>query len=328
MSHAVGFTTFETAFPQVIYTNEDPPFSYYPKTCGASGIIQRHIAHKETVASLAVAVIERLRSSVAGEFGDFNAFVLSTTSYAPNHIEAVQHIAEEVAEQTNIRVFETVNFACSGFSAAVQKALRLSGEREHVAVVCSEIPSTGIDFLDFKTFPLFGDGAAAGSISPKGKHTITKAFVENVVDESNCIGFRCAPFADIHEEVHTGRRFHMSGAEVMAKAIDMATDIVSQENHDDGAKIIVPHQAGRAILDRIQLGIQSRGLNWPVINRLGETGNLVSASVPAALSSLFKEGGIPRGTHIICPTFGGGEALQNGWMSKGLVSFMYNSDVD
>ncbi len=324
-----GFTRFEAALPALKLTNADTRFAPYGKQSRRAGVDARHIArNNETIESLAINALEKVLQQ---ETRQCTALILSTT--AADHDEATnpEDMAKKIAAHFDIEVAYAVNMACSGFSAAIAKAMQLATEHDDIAVVSSEIASRGLDFDDPGSFLLFGDAAAATTVSRHGPHTIEKAYVQEFDDPDHFLDAKRGTYKDFDGIVSDRSVFRMSHGKpatipgmteknlTIVAAEAMGRNVLRELEGVNAEDIVInPHQASQPVLDQLDSFLWNQtSTRFTLVRAYRETGNTVSASVPLALATIQDE--IRAGTLVLCPTAGGGHALREGKMTHGMV---------
>ncbi len=205
--------------------------------------------------------------------------------------------------------------ACAGFMYALVTAAQFikSGTARHVLVAAGDCITRFVDPRDPKTYPLFGDAAAAVLVGPGSGEQGFLAYTlgsdgsgAELIDQPMG-GSLCPPSA---EAIAQGKHFmRMDGRAVFKWAVRLLNDSilevlqaagVSKEEVDH----LVLHQANARILDAAveALGFDRRRL---VLN-LDRYGNTSAASIPLALDELATGGRVQRGQKLLLSGFGAG----------------------
>lgn len=319
-----GFTQFTTAFPSRVIENGQPPFADFDlKRSNRCGVERRHIASpSDSIHSLSLASLRSLFALLGNRHGPVTAVVLSSEGTFGDPTDALEQTARDIADDMDIPVAAHVNYACSGFSAAVTRALELRAAHKHIAVVCTDIATRCIDYKDFATCILFGDGSAATSIAEDGPHQIERAFVETVDNPTNAMGLKRGRFFDVNGQETDRGVFRMDSNATYEAAVRTLTSLARDEakKFPDDLITIVPHQPSERVLTQLRVQLSDEKNIQEIVSAMKNTGNLTSASVPAAIAQVIDN--IPSGRRVLSPTVGAGPALAEGKMSRGLVHFI------
>jgi 3-oxoacyl-[acyl-carrier-protein] synthase-3 len=329
-----GFTQFmdfsndEDFFHTV--ENADLP-NPFPNIDKRTKIQQRQIANDPPkFIALVRHGVKRALKELEIEGKDCEGLVLSSCN--PANQESLDTLARYIASENGIAQSIGVNFACSGFPASVEKARNLENKRnKHILMIQAEITSALVDWDDENTAVVFGDGLAATSIVPGGKHPIHYAkAVGDQKDEKKCLQLveknrtltiynqrieeaRCI----ITMGEHGGKELYRSVPKRFLKIIE------ESEFGLDGVDRIVAHQANGKFIDymyRLHPGDEKelRRAN-KIIDTIEDQGNIVSASIPVALSKSIDSFNV--GDMVACPAKGAGENFVRGTLSEGLLVF-------
>jgi 3-oxoacyl-[acyl-carrier-protein] synthase-3 len=189
-----------------------------------------------------------------------------------------------------------LNAACSGFiqGLTVANCLIEAGRCTNVLVCCVEASSRMIEKTDRSTAILFGDGA--GAVLLAHRDDFAPMISTSGGDGSN---------ADImHQLDPIG--VHLDGVSVYLHGVRRMTDIIEDlVARQPRPTAIIAHQANGRILDTIAENVAHLGL--PVINRIAEAGNTLSASIPLALAAALSDGELPTSGRLALTAYGAGE---------------------
>lgn len=213
-----------------------------------------------------------------------------------------------------------MNAACSGFLYGLITGSQFikTGCYRNVLVIGAETMSMVVDPEDKKTFPLFGDGAAACLLQADPN--------PNEDEASGILGFRLASVGELADslvvpgcgsrkpasaEVIENREqfLKMDGRTVFKWAVRLIPEIVHETVQMSGLKIddlklLIFHQANQRILkaatDDLQLGSEKIFMN---VDRFGNTS---AASVIISLHEAVESGSIQTGDHVLLAGFGAG----------------------
>lgn len=207
-----------------------------------------------------------------------------------------------------------VNAACTGFVYALHAATASieSGRAHTVLVIGADALTRHVDFGDRSTCVLFGDGAGAvvlrASKEPGvlGIHLGADGLGARMLEIP--AGGSAAPCTP--ERLAAGDQYvKMNGNEVFKFAVRRIPQVTRQALKESRLSVedldwLVPHQANERILDTIadRLGVPHER----VVNRIEDTGNTSTASIPLALDSLYTGGHLRPGDVLALVGFGAG----------------------
>lgn len=214
-----------------------------------------------------------------------------------------------------------VNATCLGFVVALELvgSLLALGRYRRVLIVCSDIPSVGLDPDDPMTAPLFGDGAVALLVEQAAEAhgssllaTRLRTYGDGAAlcQVPTCgTGMRLADDVAAYRAAH---HFQMQGKALYREAArrlpGFLRDLLKAAGLAlDACEVIVPHQASGQALDHLQ-----RVLGLPperMVRILAEQGNQLAASLPMALHQALLDGRLRRGGHALLIGTGAGLAL-------------------
>ncbi len=195
-------------------------------------------------------------------------------------------------ENSGIPCFD-VNSTCLSFITAFDLASHLlsSGQYQTIAVVSSEIASRGLNPKDFKTFSLFGDGAAAVVLgaSSGGGSGVLGSHMETYSSGSDLCRIRAGGnrFNPMNPPpVYEDYLFQMDGLNLYRFAFERISPFFKKLLDKSGLKmeevsLVIPHQASPLALEHMRRHLEVPKENWVDIIR--SHGNQVAASIPTAL---------------------------------------------
>jgi len=214
-----------------------------------------------------------------------------------------------------------VNATCLGFVVALEMAGSLLALRRYrrVLIVCSDVPSAGLDPDDPLTAPLFGDGAVAMLVERAADGAASALLATRLRTYGDGAGLcqvpTCGTGMRLFDDVHAYRaahHFQMQGKALYREAArrlpGFLQDLLDSAGTAlDACDVIVPHQASGQALDHLQrvLGLPPQRL----VRILREHGNQLAASLPMALHQALIDGRLPRGGQALLIGTGAGLAL-------------------
>lgn len=214
-----------------------------------------------------------------------------------------------------------VNATCLGFVVALELvgSLLALDRYRRVLIVCSDIPSSGLDPDDPLTAPLFGDGAVALLVerAAEGQSSAllttrlrTYGDGATLCQVPTCgTGMRLADDPAAYRAAH---HFQMQGKALYREAARRLPGFLQALLASAGVAlrdcdVIVPHQASGQALDHLQ-----RVLALPaerMVRILHTQGNQLAASLPMALHEAVLDGRLQRGGQALLIGTGAGLAL-------------------
>lgn len=209
---------------------------------------------------------------------------------------------------------------CTGFLYGLQvaDAWVRCGIYRNVAVVGSEVHSTGLDFSDRgrDVAVLFGDGAACAIV---GATTRDDRGIIDIEVHADGAGAQLlwieAPASNhmpriTHEMIDDGRVWpQMNGKQVFRWATEKMPEVSKSVLARNGLgigdiKLLVPHQANKRINEFV-----ANKLELPpekVVHNIHKYGNTTAASIPLALSEAIADGRAGEGDLVLLAAFGSG----------------------
>lgn len=335
LSQTLGIGAIALYEPPWVLDNEWFHGTLSRKFVQHTGILARRIS-LEDEATMGVRAVERLQSQTGCDLRDCAALVLAGSSLIDGDIarrylgeeqarrEDAQTVAEELAARLGIpsvRAFG-VNWACSGYSKAMEIAARCAAEgprlqqEQFILVVTANHTSKITDFGCKATAPIFGDFAQAtllGGLNSR-RYPTELALVYAAAERQPAEGvfFNYHLRKDVTVPAPDGSRgvepqrlvfsLDMMGlGDAAPRAMANATAKALQATgiHPEEVDFVVPHQAGTGVVRLTAMRLKELGIRGEIINGLAENvGNISSSSVPYALRQNW---GRLYGT-IVCPT--------------------------
>jgi len=279
-----------------------------------TGMSERHIGEKETVASLAAAACERALENAGRRAEDVELIIVATCT-TEMLLPCAACRVQKILGAKDAIAFD-INAACGGFLFALNTAHHYisSGACKNALVVGSEVLSEIIDWTDRGTCVLFGDGSGAVFVEETGAE-----------DGSGIIGMSQGSNGMAGSMLYCRGRVvkgetepdidskdllvHMNGGEVfkfavrqVPQCIKKALDMAGLEPEDIDLYIL--HQANKRIIESIAKSLKTDIDRFPM--NIEKTGNTSSASIPILLDELNREGRIKKGQKIMLSGFGAG----------------------
>ena len=304
-----------THFPSQILSNEDlaavfpdwPPEKIYQKT----GIRQRHVAApNETAADLAFHAAERLFESCNRASVDF--LLLSTQSpdyFLPPGACLLQH---RLGLKTSAGALD-FNLGCSGYvyGLAMAHGMLTSGLASEVLLLAADTYSKYIDPDDHGTRTIFGDAAAATLLSANSSNRL-HSFVFGT--DGSGAGQIIVESGACRNPLSSGNaaaapRLSMNGPEVFNFTLQTVPALVDNvlakaRLSPEQVDLYVFHQANAFMLEHLRSKLRIPPERF--VLALENCGNTVSATIPIALKSAWREKRLKAGSRVLLAGFGVG----------------------
>lgn len=272
-----------------------------------TGIGARHIAVKDTAASLAVkaakAAIEN--AGIAPEDIDM---ILVATGTAEQLFPCVACEVQAMTGAKRAACFD-LNAACSGFVTAYQMAVgqMAAGFIGTALVIGTECLSNVVDWTDRSTCILFGDGAGAAVVQAIQGESKPLPFLLGA-DGTKGEALTCHSGVGV-EKGSYGKFIQMDGRRIYQFAVRKVPETIEQilersGYEPDEISYFVIHQANRRIIESIAKHLGQPLEKFPM--NLEKTGNISSASIPVLLDEMNRDGMLVRGMKIVMVGFGAG----------------------
>ena len=324
----IGIEAIACGFPSRCLTNDelraDFPEWDFNRLEKRTGVKRRYVAAEgETALDFAAQACAELARRGSLRPAEIDAVIFCTQS--PDYImppnACLLHGQLDLKPET--LAFD-ITLACSGYIYGLQIAASLlrSGAAKRVLLATADTYTRYIHPGDRSTRCLFGDGGAVSIISdcPDGHSirdiqcgTAGKHHCKFMIPAGGMRRPRTSETArestDDSGNVRTQEQIRMDGMGVLSffnSTVPSAVRATLARNGltTDDVDIFLFHQASQVALDslRVALGIPSEKMVYD----LAETGNLVSASIPIALSRSLESGRIERGQKALLCGFGVG----------------------
>lgn len=261
-----------------------------------SGIASRTWLSDETpLAEVAAEACAPLVTRMADP-SSIGALVVVSTSVRQRVPGIAQKVAHLVGLGPAVLAFD-MNAACCGFVYGLVTGLSLceSAQARSVLVCSVEAMSRLVDRTDRQTACLFADGSAAVLLE----------------DRAEFAGFRQVAGCDgsqegLMQETGTGG-IKLDGAQVYDRAVRRMSESAQRLfDHGPAPTVLVGHQANGRILEQVR-GFTAP-LDVPFVNRIENSGNTSSASIPLAFAEELDACSLPAAGRLGAVAYGAGEA--------------------
>ncbi len=224
------------------------------------------------------------------------ALIVVSTSVRQRVPGIAQKVAQLAGLGPSVLAFD-MNAACCGFVYGLVTGLTLcdAGRARSVLVCSVEAMSRLVDRTDRQTACLFGDGSVAVRLESHEEF-------ESFRHVAGCDGSRDG----IMRETGEGG-IHLDGSEVYDRAVRRMSESAQYLfDHGPAPTVLIGHQANGRILEQVR-GFTGH-LGVPFVNRIENSGNTSSASIPLAFAEELESGSLPVAGRLGAVAYGAGEA--------------------
>lgn len=274
-----------------------------------TGIHKRHLASKETTASMAVEAAKQAIENANINAEDIELIITATIS--PDYaFPSTACMVQQAVGAVNA-VSMDLSAACSGFIFAINTAYAYirAGIYKTALLIGTETLSRHIDWTDRSTCVLFGDGAGAAVVKSSERGLIG---LEQGSDGQKGMVLNCRyPEVSnpLNQRAAVPGYVQMEGQEVFkfaVKKVPECIDALLEKEHMTHADIswYLLHQANIRIIQSIAKRLKEPLEKFP--SNLEQYGNTSAASIPILLDEVHRSGQIKKGDKLIMAGFGGG----------------------
>ncbi len=300
--------------PEKIVTNAD--LSKFVDTTDEwiverTGIRQRHQARDDQPTSdLAAEAARRALADAGRTPADVDMIIVATTTPDMTFPATASIVQRKIGAPTCI-AFD-VQAVCSGFVYALSVAdgFVARGLSKCALVIGAEEMTRLMDWTDRTTCVLFGDGAGAVVVEPRGG--------QGTSADQGILGFALRSDGTKTDLLYvdggpssTGTVGHlrMAGNQVFRHAVVNIAEAITGCCAASGITVpevdwFVPHQANQRIIKGVgdRLGLDEN----KVVSTVAMHANTSAASIPLALDAAIQDGRIKRGDLVLLEAMGGG----------------------
>lgn len=278
-----------------------------------TGIAERHIATRETTATMALHAAQDALEVADVNPNDIDLVIVATST--PEYIfPSTASLVQDQLGACNAGAFD-LSAACSGFIYGLAIAAGMIGAGTHntIMVIGSETMSSIVDWKDRSTCVLFGDGA--GALVVRGSDEYGGVLSTVLGSDGSGGELLQVPgggsrhptsIESVMSNMHTirmnGREVYRFATRIMVDAARQAADRANLPL--DEIDLLIPHQANSRIID-----YAARNLHLTpekVFVNLEHYGNTSAASIPIALTEAIEAKRVNPGDHILLVGFGAG----------------------
>ncbi|MGE3728663.1 MAG: 3-oxoacyl-[acyl-carrier-protein] synthase III C-terminal domain-containing protein [Candidatus Sericytochromatia bacterium] len=285
-----------------------------------SGVAIRHFVTEDSNASMGAKALAQALERGGLAYEDLDLIISAAGSYDYPIPDTSCLIQKEAGHGDSGIPSFTVDATCLSFITAMDVAscLLSSGRYRQIAIVSSESASKSLNYNEWESASLLGDGAAAAIVrlTPEGEDSgVISAAMETYGDGAfytwvrgggNAFHPGHAPF---EAEAYT---FHMNGAAVLGMAFRKLRGFVKKLFAEldfslQEVDLFVPHQASRVALEKAQAFFKLSDAQF--VSNIETHGNCIAASIPMALCDAIDEKRLKRGDRVCLLGTGAGLSL-------------------
>ena len=264
-----------------------------------TGIRQRHVAEKETSATMASKAAAQAIMDAGIKSEDVQVIIVATSS--PDYaFPSTAALVQKNIGAANAMCFD-ISVACTGFiyGLSIADAYIKSGIYKNALVIGAEVMSREVDWTDRSVCVLFGDGAGAAVLTAD-----EEGFTHSVLHSNG-----------VKSDVLTSGgidaidNIYMDGQEVFRFAVkkvpESIREVLEVTGMDmDNIKYYVLHQANIRIIESVAKRLGQDMDKFPV--NLQDYGNTSAASIPILLDEMNRDNKLHKGDLILLSGFGAG----------------------
>lgn len=303
-----------SCLPETIVTNDD--LSKIMDTSdewisSRTGIRERHLAQKETTASMSAEAARRAIENAGVTAQEIDLIIVGTVS--ADHVTPACACEVQAAIGAENAVAFDINAACSGFMFALNIAhvYLQAGIYKTALILGAETLSKIMDWNDRSTCVLFGDGAGAAVVRSDESAGGLLAFDQGSDGVRGGV-LACKNRSNNNPLTETSKELeyvHMDGQEVYKFAVTAVPASLHKTIEAAGLAVedidyFALHQANMRILQSVAKRLKVSEDKFPI--SLDHCGNISAASVPILLDEMNRKGLLKSGMKIALSGFGGG----------------------
>ena len=284
-----------------------------------TGILSRHHAEPgQATSDLALQAARACLDNAGVNPAELDLIIVSTMT--PDHYTPSVSCLVQAGLGCHQAATIDMNTACSGFVYGMVTAGQFlkTGNSRKALVVGAETMTMVIDPEDKKTFPLFGDAAAAALLdmdptaTPQNGSGLLSYRLGAAGELANCLlipggGSRMPCSQEVVDE--RAQYLKMDGRTVFKWAVRLVPEITRTVVQEAGLELdeidwFVFHQANKRIIDAAANELEAAPER--VVSNLERFGNTSAASIPILLHEMQTDGKLKRGDRIVIAGFGAG----------------------
>lgn len=286
-----------------------------------SGVANRHFAAPgESNSTMGARAMQQALDQAGLAFEDLDLMINASGSYDYPIPETSCLIQRALGKgDSGIPCF-TVDATCLSFITAldVAAAFMASGRYRRIGIVSSEVASRSLNYKEWESATLLGDGAAAAIVAPAPAGS-PSALLSSRMETYGQGAFHTyvAGGGNVrhprHDEVQPDEyTFAMNGLAVLTSAFKRLRTFNKKLFAELGfslqeVDIFVPHQASRVALEKAQQLFHLSDAQF--VANLATHGNCIAASIPMALHDAIEAGRLERGMRVCLLGTGAGLSI-------------------
>ena len=270
-----------------------------------SGRRLRCLPNSQTQLDMGVKAARQALDNAGMTIGDID-LIISASAVIIQPIPCNAALYHEALQATPGTAALDICTTCTSFITALDMAdlMLKAGKYRNILIISADIASIALNPEEKESYSLFSDGAAAAIVSMGEGQVVDAAqytYSQGAHDTEIKAGGTLSPGFCFPPDRINDYRFTMKGLRAIKLVLNhmpKLLDAFLEKNQIslDDVRMIVPHQASPA-LDLImkKLGVPKT----QYVNIFPDYGNMVSASVPYALSHAIDQGLIKRGDKVL-----------------------------
>lgn len=279
-----------------------------------SGLSQRYfLAEGETADRMQLQAIQAALSAAQLSANDIDCVINASATHRQALPFNAAHSVRLLNPGRPIAAFD-VNMTCLSALRGMDLANLLLSQYRTILMISCDVASVGLDWQDFHSSTIFGDGAAAVIFQTAGNGiggVLASHFELYPEGYEYCTipagGYQNHPAHSSHYVQQA--YFHMNGKKLYKLVADIMPQFLDRTLAKGCLKMndinwIVPHQASRGALDHLISKLQLS--RQKIVDIFGTHGNQVATSIPTALHHLLTEYPVQSGDKVLlCGTSAG-----------------------
>ncbi|MBP7578387.1 MAG: beta-ketoacyl-ACP synthase III [Candidatus Obscuribacter sp.] len=270
-----------------------------------SGIKSRHRVKGETASEMAALAAQDALSAAGLKISDIDCIVCTSGCPEQSFPCTASLVQNRLgAGDSGIPAFD-INASCLSFLTGLDTLSYMieASRYRRVLLIASEV-CTGVNWDDYETGTLFGDGAAAAVVE-KCQANDTSAILASRMETygkgatlSQCLAGGNKYLLEEYKSDPTSFLFTMDGKGLYKMAAQMLPGLVQQLLSDskltvNDIDLVIPHQASLSALELTRRNLGFTQAKW--MNILENHGNTIAASIPMALHEAIVQKKLVRG---------------------------------
>jgi len=289
-----------------------------------TGIKTRHIIEdvEEYITLITDSASQSIKNSNVS-IDEINLVIMATST--PTNLFGGASIIVNRLGIRNALAFD-ITLACNGFNTAFYTAFQYlqNDNFKYALIIGCDCFSRWVDWSDYKTSILFGDGSGSILI---GKDTeeggLINYYYNTHCSQHDILNIRMNERESEINSVKIKNNYYdcmfMNGKDVFNYVISNLPDFIVKSLRNanltlDEIKYIIPHQANQTILNILaeKIGISTN----KILSNIEKYGNTSAASIPILLNETISKNLLEKGDIILLLGFGAG-------MSSSIIIFKY-----